>query len=155
MPEPQALVAPPSVFKGFAKSQYEAGAQMMSPEEGEISSWPEAVQYFLRNYAQTSRISFAIADLRALCQEAMETERELAAKLNQSIGCCSNIQPPEEDLTFYIIALHPKIRTVVARYREFHRRAAYLNLADYAQHERNAVRARTSTYHAGCLTKLL
>lgn len=44
MSEAQAFIAYPSFLKGFSKSQYEAGAEMVFPEEGGISSWSEAVQ---------------------------------------------------------------------------------------------------------------
>lgn len=38
--EAYALVALPLFLKEFAKRQYEAGAEMVLPEEGGISSWP-------------------------------------------------------------------------------------------------------------------
>lgn len=42
--EGQALVTLPSFFTVFAKSQTKAGVEMGFPEEGNVSSWPEAVK---------------------------------------------------------------------------------------------------------------
>lgn len=69
-----AFVALPPFLRRFVKSRYEAGSEMMIPEEGGISSWGEAVQYLIKNYAQSSRISLAIANLLLISQELMESE---------------------------------------------------------------------------------
>lgn len=138
MSEAQAIAALPSFLDGFAKSQYETGAETVFPEEGGISSWPEAVQYRLRNYAQSSTISLAIADLRAGSQGLLETERELATRMNQTVCRCGNAYPPEEVLTLYIDAHHPPIYSLVAWFRESHRGAPYPDVVEmkYAHRRR-------------------
>lgn len=45
MSKPYALIALPTFLKGFDKSQYEAGVEMIFPEKGGVSSWPDVVQY--------------------------------------------------------------------------------------------------------------
>lgn len=70
----------------------------------------------------------------------MEPKLELATKLKQSTCRRGNMLPPEEVLTLYIDALHPTIRSVVARYRESHRRATYLDIVYFAdQYYKNQV----------------
>lgn len=43
MSKSRAHIAVTSFPKGFVKSQYEAGAAIVSQEEGGVSSWPSAV----------------------------------------------------------------------------------------------------------------
>lgn len=64
MANAQTLVDLPSLLNRFFKSQYKAGAETVIPEDGATFSWLEEVQYLLRNCDQSSRIRFAIADLR-------------------------------------------------------------------------------------------
>ena len=142
MSEAQAFLALPHFLDGFAKSQYEAGVELVKPRLGGVSSWPESVQYLLRNYAQSGHISSAISDLRAIQQDSSETERQFATRMNKALSRCGNVHSPDEIITWYVDGLHPTIRTVVARYRESHRHATYLDLVDFAQHEGDAVRAR-------------
>lgn len=106
----QELVALPSFLKEFAKSHFEAGAEMVSPEGRGVSTWPEAVQYLLKNYAQLSRISSETADLRAIFHDLMKTQREPATKLNQAIYRCGNVQPLEKVFTLSTTALHHTIQ---------------------------------------------
>lgn len=118
---------------------------MVSPEEKCVSSGPEAVRYFLRKYSQSSRISSAITNLRAVFQGPMQTERELKTRLYEAICRCRNVHPPEKVRTLYINALDPTTCPVVAGYRKFHHRFTYLDVVDFAQHEGDAVRAQTVT----------
>lgn len=80
-----------------------------------------------------------IADLRAVPQGLLKMELELATKLNQAIYRCSNMHSREGVLILYIDALHPTICSVVAQYRESHRRATYLDVVEFAEHEGDAV----------------
>lgn len=144
IPEAQALIPLPSFLRGFAKRQYEASVETVSSEEKGVPSWAEATQYNLRHYDQPSRICLPIENLRTVYQGSMETEQELAAKLNQTICRCSNFYPPEVILTLHIDALHSKIRSVVARYRESYRCAFHLGVVDFAQHEKDAAHVCTS-----------
>lgn len=58
----------PSYLERLAKSQNEAGAEMVASEEGGIFSWSKAVLHLFRQYAQSSLISSTIADLQAVSQ---------------------------------------------------------------------------------------
>lgn len=40
----------PFFLKVYEKRQFEGGAEIATLEEGGVSSWPEAVQYLMRNY---------------------------------------------------------------------------------------------------------
>lgn len=60
------MVSLPSYLSGFEKSQYDPGTQIEPHADGGISSWAEAVQYALRNYAQSTRVSEPIYDLREI-----------------------------------------------------------------------------------------
>lgn len=75
----------------------------------------------------------------------METERELATNPNEAICRYSIVHPPEKVLAVDTDALHLLIRAVVVRYRELHQQADYLDVVTYAQHEKDAVRDKTST----------
>lgn len=55
----------------------------------------------------------------------------------------------------YIDALHTTNCSVVASYRESHRRVTYVDVQDYAQCEGDAVRAGTLTSQAGLVSKPL
>lgn len=50
MPEVQALVTQLSFLTEFDKSHYEVETEMVSPADGSMSSWAEAVQYFFKSY---------------------------------------------------------------------------------------------------------
>lgn len=116
---------------------------MVSPEGERVSSWPEVVAYVLRNYAQSSRASSAISDLRAVSQGPTKTGRELSTRLSKTISWCGDVHISEKVPTLCIHALHPATWTVFARYNESPRRAIYLDLSSFAQHEDDATRART------------
>lgn len=115
--EAKAPVALPSFSHGFAKSQCEAGTEMLTPKKGTISKWPEVVQYLLYNYVQSSKIRFAAADLRAVLLKPIDMEEELTTKLIQSICRCGKVYPLDEALMTYIDALDVTNSLVVARYR--------------------------------------
>lgn len=91
MSDAQTLVALPSFLKEFAKNHNEAVASRVSSEQRGIFSWPEAVQYPLRNSAQSSKISSPIGGLPAVSQEPMGTEKELDTKLNKAVCRCGNV----------------------------------------------------------------
>lgn len=126
---------------------------MVSSEDGGISSWPGAVQYFLRNYARSSRINSAIADLREVSQGPMKAERELATKLNQATCSCNDAYPPKLVLNLYMDDLHPTIRSVIVCYKTFRHQATYLDTLDFGQHERDTVRTHTSAPQTGHIGK--
>lgn len=147
--EAEAVVALPSFQKVFASAQFEAGVEIASPEKGGISDWPEAVQYLSRNYAQSPRTSSAISDLSAVSREPTKTRHELYIWLGRAICRCANFHRPEEVLILYTDPLHTATRMVVARYRESPLRAVYLDIVDFAQHEGDAVWARTISSQLG------
>jgi len=144
MSEAQALLALPSFLNGFAKSQYEA-AERVNPQDGGIGSWPEAVQYLLRNYAQNKYISSAIRDLRDTRQKELETEKEYAVRLNNAVTRCGNVHSSAEIVTMYIDGLHPAIRSLVTGYREATKKVTYLDIVDFASNHGDAVRAQQGT----------
>lgn len=49
-----AFVALPSFLEEYARSWYETGAGLVSPEKIGVSGWPEAVHYLLRNHVCVS-----------------------------------------------------------------------------------------------------
>lgn len=87
MSKGQALIAFSFFLKGIAKSQDEAGAEIVSPDDGGVSSWLEFVKNFLRNYVQLSRISSGIGDLQTESQGFMKMEWDLEINFNQAICC--------------------------------------------------------------------
>lgn len=91
----QAFAALPSFLRKFARIQYEAGAEMILPEEGDFSGLPQAVQYPSKNYAQSWRISSALSDFRAVFQGPTETEGELFTRLIKTICRCRYLHHPE------------------------------------------------------------
>lgn len=86
---------------------------------------------------------------------ANETERALATKVNEAVCRCDDFHSLKEVPTLYIDALHHTIRSVVACYGEFYHRVTISDALDYAQHNGDAVPARTSTSQAGRTVKLL
>lgn len=86
MSEEQAFISFPSVLTGFSKIQFEAGAQVLSAGDGGVASWPEAVQYLLRNYAQSTHISAAITDLCAVRQGTSESENSFHKRINEAVA---------------------------------------------------------------------
>ena len=145
MSEAQAFVELPSFFDGYGKSQYEAGVERTLPEEGGVESWPEAVQYLLRNYAQNKHISAAIADLREVRQKASESESQFATRLNTAVARCGNVHSPKEVITMYINGLRPEIASRVEQHRSAKKHATYLDLVDFATSEGDAVRAQAAS----------
>lgn len=115
---------------------------MTSSQEGGVSCWPEAVQYLLRSYAQSTYISRAINDLRSIKQEPGEDEQKYSKRINDGVSRCRSVHSPEEVITMYTDGLDITVRTIVQRYRENHRRATYLELVQHAKYEGEAVRAR-------------
>lgn len=75
-----------------------------------------------------------------------------AEPINPSLRQCT---PTEGVLTLYIDALCDTIRLVVACYRESHLGDTYLDVVDYAQRNRGALRARNLTPQAGRIAKPL
>lgn len=136
MSDARALLALASFFKGFASSQYKVGSEMVSSKKHNKFSWPEGVQYFFRNHAQSSRFSLAIADLRAVIEGLMEIERGLATKFNRAICRCGNVDRPKVVLILYIITPRHTNYAVVAGYRASHHQATYLNVVDFSQHKK-------------------
>ena len=132
----------PYFLDGFALSQYESGIEMVAPEEGGVSSWPEAVQYLLKNYAQNQHISNAITDLRDTRQYADEDEREFSTRLNSAVNRCGNVHSQFEVITLFVDGLHSSIRPLVARYREADNHTSYEDVGSFALSEGNALRAR-------------
>lgn len=64
----------PSFRGGLALIKFESPVGIISPTEGGISSWPEAVQYLLRSYDQSTHVSVAIKDLRKTQQKQDEEQ---------------------------------------------------------------------------------
>lgn len=91
MSEAHAFIALHSFLTGFAQSQYEAGIDVSLLEEGGISRWPEAVQYLLRSYAQSTYISSAISDLRNNQQRPGVNEQLYSKRTNDEVSHCRKI----------------------------------------------------------------
>ena len=130
--EAQAFLDLPAFLGGLAKMEYDAGVEQLAPEEGGVSSWPEAVNYLLRSYAQNNHISDAINDLRATQQKPNETEREFATRVHKAVSRCGNVHSPEEIVTMYIDGLSPTIRSIVAREHESRKRPSMLDMTGFA-----------------------
>lgn len=96
----------------------------MASVEGDISSWPEAVQPLFKNQTQMPRISSAVATIHVVSRRPTELEQELVKRLYKDICRCGNVHPPEKVLTLSTGALDPTSDSVVPRYRALHRQAA-------------------------------
>ena len=142
MTEAQAFLALPKLLLGFAKEQYDSVRGSADASEGGVSCWPEAVQYLLRSYATSSAINAAITALRAVTQTAQESERDFSSRLSLAFARCGNAHPSSEKIQFFLDGLDPAIKSLVARYRERHRKATFLELVQFAQAEGEAKRAR-------------
>jgi len=143
--EAQMFLALPAFLEGKALSHYESGIEFVPPEEGGVSCWPEAVQYFLRSYAGNQNISAAEKDLRATQQKDDEEERDFATRMNKAVTRCGNVHSQFDVITMFVDGLHSSISPLVARFRESTRNASYLQVVDYAQSEGEAYRARLGT----------
>lgn len=70
-----------------------------------------------------------------------------------------SLMPLQQRATYWGVSfliyrrLHPTVRSVVARYRKSHRQTTYSDVSDFAQHEGDAIRARTSTPQSTRLLK--
>lgn len=118
MSETQAFLALPFLLTGLVKSQYEAGIKMVDPQDGGISSWPEATQYFLRYYALSKYIAGAIGDLRSIKQEVVEQKCQFATRLNKALVRCENVFPQEKILHLYGNGKQDSTLPLVADYVE-------------------------------------
>lgn len=65
---------PALVFEFLTRFFSEARIHRMS-EKGGVASWPETIQYLLRNYAQTEHISQAVKRLQYNRQTTAISER--------------------------------------------------------------------------------
>lgn len=120
-----------SFLKQFAKSQYNAWAEMVPLENEGVRSCPETGHYPPRNYAQSPKTRLALAGLRTVTRGPEKSEWERTTRLNQVICRCGN--------------RHPIMRSVVVRYSVYHSWTIYLNVLDFSWHWRDAVRSRTLT----------
>lgn len=107
MSEEQAYIALPEFITQFAKIQYEAGSQIMYAGEGGISRWPEAVQYLLRNYDQSTHVATDIMDLREIRQDTSESENALAMRIKDDVDRRGNVHSDEEISTILIDGMDP------------------------------------------------
>lgn len=135
--KPKASLLSPHSEKYFQDFQYEAELDKVSLQGGGVSSWPKAVQHLLSNCSRSSRISSAIAELGAVFYRNIETDRELATKLNQAVCRCGAVHRLQEVCILYIDSLHPTTRKMVAQYWESHLRTTYRDVEDFGQHKRN------------------
>lgn len=88
----EVLVALASFHKGFFISQHEAGTGMYLAEYEDDLSCSKVIHYLFRNYAKSSEISRAAADLRFVSREPMDAERELATMVKTARCQCGNVE---------------------------------------------------------------
>lgn len=141
----QAIVVLPTFPVEFAKSQYETVVELVSTEGGGVSSWPEAVQYLWRSYAESFHINGTIDNLQEMRRRASKKDCLFPARLNKEITRCVNVHAPAEKITPFIVAFHPTNRLIVARFRASSQNISYLDYIDYAQHEKDVVCTRMET----------
>ena len=142
MTEGQAFMEFPTFLAKTAATQYRA--RQHGGHVGEITAWPEAVQYLLRNYETPGVIRRAASYLRTIRQLPDEDESAYAARINEAAYRCGNIHLEDEKMTFFVDGLQPELRTTVARYREDQPRHEMTleRLVHHAQDEGDALRAR-------------
>ena len=143
MKESQAFRVLPDFLSGFARNQFRSVSETMHPDQGGIDSWPEAVQWLLRSYATNNAVRTAILELRDVQQLPQEAEKICYMRLTDASNRCGNVHSVDELATMFVDGLDSTTKTVVARYRESHRRVSFLELVEYAQAEGDAVRARS------------
>ena len=136
MTEGQAVLAIPEMLRGQASVRYEAA--------NSVNTWPETVQYFLRNYATDAIIEQAVEDLKNIQQKAGEHEVDYSNRLTEAELRCGNVHEWHERKLRYIQGLIPPIKPLVARYNRENRRATYWDVVEFAQSEGDAYRARGS-----------
>lgn len=89
MPDTKAFVILPSLLEWFSFSQCVAMAGIMPSIEGELTYWPEAVQFLLANYAQVKVIMKAVRILRNTTQKKRRT-RYIFRRMNDAFSRCDN-----------------------------------------------------------------
>lgn len=144
MSEGQAFVALPHFLTGTASQQFRASKN--SSRSGGVSSWPEAVQYFIRTYATPATLREAVEQLRNLKQGVNETEMDFATRINQAAYRCGNVHDEVDKMTYFVNGLLPEIQPRVMRFREDQPRyeLTFERLVQFARDEGLAVRAQTS-----------
>ena len=140
--EGQAFIILPYFLKGSAQRQYRASRN--GSRSGGVSSWPEAIQYFIRTYATPTTLREAVDNLRNLRQERNETETEFSIRINEAAHRCGNVHAENEKMTFFVNGLLPEIQPRVIRFREEQPRydLTFERLVQTARDEGNATRAQ-------------
>ena len=143
MSEAQAFIALPKYLSGIAEQQFRA--TRYGARSGGVSSWPEAVQYFLSTYATPSVIREAVNEVRNIRQHPNEDELQYSCRLNNAVYRCGNVFEEHDKMTFFINGLLPEIQPAVARRREEipRRSLRYDHLVQYARDEGKSHRARS------------
>lgn len=110
----------------------------------------------MRTYATASEIRDEITDLHSIRQGHKETEIELSSRLNTSAYRCGKLFNDGEKMKLYVYSLLPKIRTVVARYREDQSRSTLTlkTSIQYTQDEVEEYRALAGNSSGGSRTVL-
>lgn len=128
----QAFVTLPKVITRFPTSQYVAAVLKVAPEDDGILSWPETIQYLLRNNAQSSHNSNAIRDLQGMSQKTFKTELEFYTWFNKAACRCGNENKPVETITTFIDELNLTILSIVTRFREIDQNVISLNVINFS-----------------------
>lgn len=118
MSEAQAFLVLPKFLTGTASGQYRAARNSSRSWTQRITSWPEAIQYFLRTYTTTTEIWEAVVVLYTTKQKVRETDLAFSTRLNLSSYRCYNVHSDVEKMNIFIDGLHGTTWTIAARQRE-------------------------------------
>lgn len=116
----------PTYLSKLPKKQFTAVKSAHSDSDGSVTCWPEAVHYLLRTYATSGAIREAVLTLNDDHQKRDEDERPYEARLSTAAERCVNFHSADKKITSFVDRLNESINTLVARYREEKRHAAYL-----------------------------
>lgn len=129
----QTVVALLTFLVELAKSQCEAGVEMVATEESAILSWLKSEQYLLRKSAQASYINGANVILPSMIQKTFKTEREFSTRLNNTVCRCGNMHTPVQKIIKFIDGLHLRIRSIVARTGKSNQIFTYLEFIEFCK----------------------
>ena len=138
----QAYVPLSYFLKGFAQDQFQNFRDAYAASEGDVTCWPEAVQYLIRSYATSTTSRESIITLRAIRQKQTESEMEYSERLNQAELRCGNVHPIAEKINMFISGLNRAIEPLITHVREEDPSTSYLELVQIARDHGDAFRAR-------------
>ena len=142
MNEGQLVICLPHLLTKTAAERYRSIAPRA--RGGQMTRWPEAVQYLLRTYGTDREIQQAVEYLEGLHQATNEKEDAFAARVSSAAYRCGNIQSENERIGVFVNGLHAAIRTIVSRFRRNQPRSTvtFDSIVSFARDEGDAYRAR-------------